>query len=176
MHNISIKSTYGDVKKQQGVVLIVSLVFLVALTAVAAALMQNTTTDIKMSGASEEKVIAVQEAISAVDEIIFNQISSGSTNEFTSALSTFPDPKLSKGKVIGTEMPILYDTEKYEPPTLGLANDTYGLKTDCPNAKSASSVQLFSCNVLKIQVKRKYGRHNTSHIEVNAGITQQVLR
>lgn len=41
--------------KQKGVVLIISLVFLVALTAVAAALMQNTTTDMKMSGASEEK-------------------------------------------------------------------------------------------------------------------------
>ena len=51
-------SSHVTLKNQQGVVLIVSLVFLVALTAVAAALMQNTTTDMKMAGASEEKVSA----------------------------------------------------------------------------------------------------------------------
>ena len=66
-----------NVTKQRGVVLVVSLVFLVALTAVAAALMQNSTTDMKMSGASEEKVVALQEVVSAVDEVIFNQVGPG---------------------------------------------------------------------------------------------------
>ncbi|MFQ3266042.1 MAG: type IV pilus assembly protein PilX, partial [Colwellia sp.] len=42
--------------KQRGVVLVVSLIFLIALTAVASALMLNTTTDMKMSGASEMQV------------------------------------------------------------------------------------------------------------------------
>ena len=36
--------------------------------------MQNTTLDIKMSGASEEKSVATQEAISAVDQVIFRQM------------------------------------------------------------------------------------------------------
>ena len=65
----------GNIKsKQQGVVLVISLVFLIALTAVAAALMLNTTTDMRMSGASQEKVIATQEAVSAIDEIIYKNI------------------------------------------------------------------------------------------------------
>ena len=63
--------------KQRGVVLIVSLVFLIALTAVAGALMQNSTLDMKMSGASEQKVIGVQDAISAVDEVINTQRGNG---------------------------------------------------------------------------------------------------
>ena len=67
-------SVSSRVSHQQGVVLVVSLVFLIALTAVAAALMQNTTSDMIMSGASQEKVVATQEAVSAIDEIIFNYI------------------------------------------------------------------------------------------------------
>ena len=63
--------------RQSGVVLIVALVFLVSLTAVASALMLGTSTDIKMSGASEEKVIAIQETISAVDETIADQLAGG---------------------------------------------------------------------------------------------------
>ena len=49
-HNIAKKAPHGRSSKQQGVVLIVAIVFLVALTAVAAALMQNTTTDIENVG------------------------------------------------------------------------------------------------------------------------------
>ena len=52
-----------NIGSQKGVVLVVSLVFLVALTAVAAALMQNSTIDMKMSGASEEKTVALQEVV-----------------------------------------------------------------------------------------------------------------
>ena len=77
--------------RQQGVVLIVSLVFLVALTALAGVLMQNTTSDMKMSGASEDKVVATQEAISASDEVMFRQINGGlGNNAFALPLVKFP--------------------------------------------------------------------------------------
>lgn len=68
-----IQSKSPNKSEQYGVVLVVSLVFLVALTAVAAALMQNSTSDMKMSGATEDKSVALQEVISAVDEVIFNE-------------------------------------------------------------------------------------------------------
>jgi hypothetical protein len=163
---------YGKPYKQQGVVLVVSLVFLVALTAVAAALMQNTTTDMKMSGASEEKVIAVQQAISAIDEIIFNQVSPGKTNEFAAAIVTFKDGE----KTLTAEMPTLWDSNKFDPPELDVINNEYLLEVGCPHSKLASSTQVFSCNILKVQVNRKYGRENTSAVNVNSGIAQQLLR
>jgi len=178
MHNIDRINKYSNARNQQGVVLIISLVFLVALTAVAAALMQNTTTDMKMSGASEEKVVAVQEAISAIDEIIFNQVSPGSTNEFAASLATFKDEddNIQKVKQIPAEMPILWDSEKFDPPELDITNNKYMLEADCPNSKLASSTQVFTCNMLKVQVNRKYGRTNTSVVNVNSGIAQQLLR
>ena len=126
---------YGKQSAQKGVVLVVSLVFLVALTAVAAAMMQNTTTDMKMSGASQDKVVAVQEAISAVDEIIFNQVSPGKTNEFAASVATFKDGE----KSLTSEMPSMWDSNKYDPPELNVTNNQYMLEADCPSSKLASS-------------------------------------
>lgn len=149
-------------QKQSGVVLIVSLVFLIALTAVAAALMQNTTTDMKMSGASEEKVVAIQEAVSTIDEVIYKEVTQTSgTNAFASEIAKFP----------------LSPTVKSEGDTsaeITLANP-YQIEADCPHSRSASSVQVFKCNVLRVQVTRFYGRTNKSTIEVNSGVSQQLL-
>jgi len=152
-----------SVNKQKGVVLVVSLVFLIALTAVAAALMQNTATDVKMSGASQEKVVATQEAISSTDEIIYNEVTKANgTNRFASEIADFP---LSPAPTVSAD-----DTTV----VVDIANP-YNLETDCPHSKSASSVQVFKCNVLQLQVNRAYGRTNASTIQVNSGIAQQLL-
>ncbi|WP_440874360.1 pilus assembly PilX family protein [Thalassotalea sp. PLHSN55] len=152
-------------KKQQGVVLIVSLVFLIALTGVAAALMQNTTTDMKMSGASEEKMVATQEAISAVDEVIFNQVAPGATNTFAQPIVNFP-----------VDAGLLPGTKTSSTASVDIINNQYGLEADCPHSRLASSTQVFTCNVLSVQVNRNYGRKKNSTVNVNSGIAQQLLR
>jgi Tfp pilus assembly protein PilX len=157
-------------KKQQGVVLVVSLVFLIALTAVAAALMQNTTTDMKMSGASEEKVFAEQCAVSAVDDYIFQQVTDD--NSFAENTVTFQDGE----KIIITELVGTKDRCDLKTATLDLANNPYTLPVPCPHTKAASSVQVFECNMLRIQAGIKYGRNKTSTVEINSGIVQQVLK
>ncbi|WP_085297732.1 pilus assembly PilX family protein [Cognaticolwellia mytili] len=148
--------------KQSGVVLIVSLVFLFALTAVVVALMQNTSTDMKMSGASQDKLVALQEAQSEVDNIIYNQVRKvNGTNGFTSALALFPlAPTVTKANVITAKITIVNPSQ---------------LIADCPHAFAASSVQVFKCNVLNVNVVRRYGRTYNSAIEINAGITQQLI-
>ena len=149
--------------KQQGVVLIVSLVFLIALTAVAAALMQNSTTDMKMSGASQEKSIALQEAISSMDQVIYNQVNQvNGQNHFTANTANFP--------ILAANIAVPVDTTA----AISLANP-FVLEADCPHSFSASSVQVFKCNVLRVQVDRVYGRNNGMTIQVNSGIAQQLL-
>ena len=148
-------------KAQQGVVLIVSLVFLIALTALAGALMQNTTTDIKMSGASQEKVAATQETISATDEVIYKQVKkTDGNNGFSSPAGVFP--------ITVT----VADADTTAQITLANANH---LEADCPHSSTASSIQVFKCNVLHIQVDRKYGRSMQNKVHVNAGVAQQLL-
>jgi type IV pilus assembly protein PilX len=155
--------------KQRGVVLIVSLVFLIALTSVAAAIMQNTTTDMKMSGASEDKVVATQEAVSSIDEVIYRQVNGGSGNNgFSSAIVKFPitlTDTLTKTNSGNTTTAIV-----------DITNNEFELEADCPHSRTASSTQIFTCNVLRVQVNRHYGRTKTNKIVVNSGVAQQLLR
>lgn len=157
-----IKSKLNQVyigEKQQGVVLIVSLVFLVALTALASALMLNTTSDMKMSGSSQTKVNAVQEVISSIDQIVAAQVQ-GNVNSFTS--SQFP---ISMNGVVTS------------PNTTAniITVNANSLVVECPATKLASDTSQFKCNLLRVQSTKLYGRANTSSVQVNAGIAQQLL-
>lgn len=147
---------------QQGVVLIVSLVFLVALTSVAAALMQNTSTDMKMSGASQDRFVAYQETVSEMDKIIYNQVRKvGGTNQFTSPITLFPiSPTVIKPAVTTAQIQ---------------SANPLKLIADCPHTRAGSSVQVFKCNVLNVTVTRKYGRTNNSTIQIDSGIAQQLI-
>lgn len=167
--NRSIIRDVKSYKNQQGVVLIVALVFLIALTAVAAALMQNTTTDMKMSGASEEKTRAIQEAVSAIDEVIYNQVAPGMTNEFAKPLVADNFPNTNQAT-------LLPNTKTQSTAEVDVVNNDLMLETDCPHSKSANSAQVFTCNVLRVQVTRKYGRNDKSEVEVNSGIAQELLK
>ena len=151
--------------RQNGVVLIVALIFLVALTAVAAALMQNSTTDMKMSGATELREEAIQAAISAVDEVIFNQVAPGQNNLFALPLSgNFPQ---------NNQANLLPVNNVQATATVTAVNNPLLGKTDCPNSRNASSVH--KCNILQVTIVRPYGRLNNSTVTVQAGIVQKLL-
>lgn len=153
--------------KQQGVVLVVALVFLVALTGVAAALMQNTTSDMKMTGASNEKVIATQAALSAIDEVINNQLNIQPNNLFTRGLNLFA------GYTSAQLLPVA--TKTGATASTAVINNLTFEEYHCPRTRVASSVGIIECNILQLQVQRLYGRNNTSSIVVNANIAQQLL-
>lgn len=162
-------SQYGKANKQQGVVLVTSLVFLVALTAVAAALMQNTTTDMKMSGASEEKVVAIQTAISAVDEIINNQLNIQPISVFAQGLNNVP---------LYTSAELLPVTTKTgASASASVINNPLFVELPCPHSRPGDgmSTDEISCHYLQLNVQRLYGRNNTSNIVINANIAQQLL-
>lgn len=151
-----------SITKQHGVVLVVSLVFLIALTAVAAALMQNTTSDMKMSGASQVRTVALQETLSEMDRVIFNQVRKVSgANNFASPINSFPiSPTLTEPDItIATITPA----------------NKYNLEADCPRALNGSSTTVFKCNLINVQLTRQYGRKNTSNININSSIAQQLV-
>jgi type IV pilus assembly protein PilX len=153
--------------KQQGVVLIVALVFLVALTGVAAALMQNTTSDMKMTGASNEKVIATQAAISAVDEVIDNQLNKQPNNLFTRGLNSMAGYTSAELLPVGTKTGATASTSVINNPSFE--------ENHCPRSRVSSSVGIIECNTLQLQIQRVYGRNSTSTIVVNTNISQQLL-
>jgi len=169
--NKDFMSSHKAHSKQKGVVLIVALVFLIALTAVAAALMQNTTTDIKMAGASQEKSIATQETISEMERVIYNEVNRVNANadgvrinRFTLRAESFTTP-LSLENFI--TQPDTTDGQ------IEIANTLNG-ETNCPASVGASSTEI-KCNILEVTVSRTYGRNNNSSIQINTGVTQQLL-
>lgn len=169
--NSNLKSNLLNKRKQQGVVLIVSLVFLVALTAVAGALMQSTSVDMKMAGASQRKSLATQELISALDQVIAAQVTADSGgNGFAQPLVTYPDD--------GTDVKgaITIDSGNVNSARVFLANNEYEKEPDCPHSRQASSAQIFTCNVLRVNVNKNFGRKNNSELDINSGIAQQLLR
>lgn len=156
-----VNKTVLNKSNQKGVVLVVALVFLIALTGVAGALMQNTTSDMKMSGASEQKVVATQEAISSTDEVIYKQITKQSgQNGFAFEIAAYPINETVTAADTTAEISV---------------QNPNNLSASCPHMKSASSIQVFNCNVLAIEISRNYGRSNNQNITVNSGISQQLL-
>ncbi len=151
----------GLKNKQQGLVLIVSLIFLISLTAVASALMLNTTTDIKMSGASEERLIAVQNAISAVDETISDQLMSGNNLFESETLVPIVVGSVTSVAVTNT--------------TISNRNNITKTVT-CPPSILASGTGIIGCKMRIISVNNNYGRNNTSNVSVEAGIFQEVRK
>lgn len=150
--------------KQKGVVLVVSLVFLVALTAVAAALMQNTTTDMKMAGASQEKAIAVQETISEMDRVIYNEINRVNLSDEGGNINRFAQTIINPIALTVTQSSITTGTL--------VGSNAQNSVIPCERAIRGSEGE---CNTLRITINRTYGRNNNSNVQVNAGIAQQLL-
>lgn len=155
-----------NITKQSGVVLVVSLVFLAALTAVTAALMQNSTADMKMSGASEEKTVAELEAYSGVDELIFNQVNSASNN--------FALPPTGNNYPVVNQDVLLPDTNTSTTGVITAVNNGFNLDVSCPRMAKASSEGTYGCSLLNVTVTRNYGRNGNSNIVVLTGIQQQI--
>jgi len=146
-----------NIRKQKGVVLLVALVFLISLTAVASALMLNTTSDMKMSGASQEKLIALQEVVSSVDEVILLQVPAGGDNLF-------------KGPVFPQAVAVTAENTD-----ANITNPNINsLVVQCPASFKPSSGKI-GCITVSVQAIKTYGNNQTSSITVNAGIIQHVL-
>ncbi len=150
-----------NINKQQGVVLVVSLVFLVALTAVAAALMQNSTVDMKMSGATEEKSVALQEVVSAAEEVVFNELFAGNVNRFARPISGNNFPITSENLLPGTTTS--------STATIIVANSSQF----CPRTKVGFTNDI-SCNNFRIITSRAYGRNDQNILRANSGIAQRI--
>ena len=158
MKSIYLINTKYQGRRQQGVVLIVALVFLIALTAVAAALMQNTTTDIKMAGASQEKAIVTQETISEMERVIYNEYRK-------------VDGKNALSDIIVGEITFPVTNDQTMNASAVNAN-VYGFDVSCPrNTQPTSGMK---CSIKRVQVTQTYGRDNNHAVQVNSGIAQEL--
>lgn len=150
-----------NISKQKGIVLIISLTFLIALTVIASSLMNNTAIDIKISGAHQEKSLATQEAISAINEIIAQQVDEfDGENHFTHDEMTYPY-RIMLSRLSTQANVVLVSNQSHH--------------ANCPHSLSPSSINVVRCHHFVIEVNQQYGRNNHQNIIVKASILQQVL-
>ena len=126
------KAKCQRIKHQSGIVLVVSLVFLIALMGIASMLMLNTVIDMKMAGANQDKVLALESAIGELESVMLSELSIAKTSK---------------------------------PADI----------TDCPAGKSGYSTNIVKCRVVNTSITKKYGRNNSSKIEVHSSVSEQVL-
>ncbi len=147
--------------KQNGIVLIISLTFLIILTTLASRLMSNTIIDIKIVRATQEKSHAIEEAINIIDEIIAQQsIASNENRYFRQSKNNYPFS-------INTNNPNIQVN-------VSLAS-SQSYNVNCPHATFPSSIKNIKCHHFLIKVNSQYGRYNHQNIIVKAGLLQQVF-
>lgn len=146
--------------KQQGVVLIVALIMVVAVTGIAVTLMSSSSIDIKITNAAQEREAAENELIGTVQEVISNETSLNSNSRFFNHRVNVPDTGLDLGIVNNT--------------TNTMFNRNAGpLALKCPRRFDSS--EIYKCNMLEINSTVQYGTKSTHSLTIRSGVAQQML-
>ncbi|MCE0558652.1 MULTISPECIES: PilX N-terminal domain-containing pilus assembly protein [unclassified Motilimonas] len=146
-------------KFQQGIALFISIILLLLLSGLTTLLMSNASLDLKMAGASAQRIDADQQLEGAISEILTN--ANASQQFATAALDTKFEVKHIKN--ISTAIIAINE------------------QPSCARSKEPSSVGLFSCRYLDTRLSKQYGRAKTGggHQGENAaglGVEQKLLK
>ncbi|MCE2596531.1 hypothetical protein K6Y31_17180 [Motilimonas cestriensis] len=146
-------------KFQQGIALFISIILLLLLSGLTTLLMSNASLDLKMAGASAQRIDADQQLEGAIGEILTN--TNASQQFATAALDTQFEVKHIKN--ISTSVVAINE------------------QPSCARSKDPSSVGLFSCRYLDTRLSKQYGRAKIGggHQGENAaglGVEQKLLK
>ena len=148
------------IAQQRGVVLVVALVMLVAITGVAVALMISSGIDNKMMSSAQEAQVAMNEAVGAHDEAYNSEIIQvGGQNQFTLRID------------VGNSLPV-----KESGANTGGNIQTYSAipeATTCPPSHFPNSGSLL-CTFSRVVTNTNYGE-NGQAIRIQSVVAQQIL-
>lgn len=147
-------------RKQKGMVLVVALIMLIAVTGVAVALLVSSGVDNKMMSSAQEAELAMNEARGAHDEAYSREINQvgGGQNQFSLRIP------------LGQSLP----ARETQPNTAGniVVYSALPEPTTCPPAFSASSSS--SCNYHRVTTATNYGEVGQT-IRITSVVSQQLV-
>lgn len=146
-------------QQQQGFVLMVSLVMVVAITAIAVTLMNSSSLDTKMAVVTEEREMATHHAKGGNDQLFYNAVNR-TINE-QNYFAAFSASQQS-AQFVSTHGAIS---------TVTWASDNQ-VETDCPRSKAPT--EGLQCNYLSTTTAKNFGPGEVNQINVVAGVAQQV--
>ena len=86
-------------KKQQGIVLILALIMVVAVTGIAVTLMNSSSIDAKITAAVQEREVAENEVMGTVLKVIANQAAAGRNSAFFKKPEQIPEAGFDLGAI-----------------------------------------------------------------------------
>lgn len=147
-------------QRQKGVVLIVALIMVVAVTGIAVSLMSSSSIDIKVTNAVQEREMAENELIGTVQKVIAREAAKGSASSFLLDKDEVPKTGENLGDLDGV--------------TNTLTNLNNG-ELDLPCPRRFSFTAGMSCNMLQVDSTITYGSKSKHTITITSGIAQEMV-
>ncbi|AOT09246.1 pilus assembly PilX family protein [Pseudoalteromonas luteoviolacea] len=151
--------------KQQGMVLIVSMVLIVAVTSIAVTLMSSSTLDIKITNAAQERETAEAYLMGEVQRLVKEQKQLFGASKF----------HLTNGKIDANDNGVhKFDNESQESPVdYELRNLNKGqLEVPCPRVYGYTEGVV--CNMTELTSSVEYGDQGRHKVTVVIGIGQEI--
>ncbi|MEI8644971.1 pilus assembly protein PilX [Pseudoalteromonas sp. Hal040] len=146
--------------KQQGVVLIVALIMVIAITGIAVTLMSSSSVDIKITNAAQEREAAENELIGDVQNVIANEAKKLGNSRFFFSRGQVPETGLDLGNTNDTSNTMF---NKNEGP----------LALRCP--RRFDDTAGLRCNMVEINSVIEYGSKSKHNLTITTGIAQEML-
>ncbi|QYJ99575.1 pilus assembly PilX N-terminal domain-containing protein [Shewanella alkalitolerans] len=140
-------------KKQQGIVLFLSLIILIIMTVIGVALAVNSTQSLRMSGAGSERIEAKAIADGGLAKVI---------NDYGGATFANLSGKVTENVFNGTQV-------------ITPLPETAVKDVGCQRTANATGANLVSCRRAQVTSSVDFGRDKLGSLTVVSGIEQQVL-
>ncbi|MDN3377000.1 MULTISPECIES: pilus assembly protein PilX [unclassified Pseudoalteromonas] len=145
--------------KQQGVVLIVALIMVVAVTGIAVTLMSSSSVDMKITNAAFEREEAENALMGNVQQVIADEATKGGTSYFLYTRAQIPNGSIALDKVGDT--------------VNSMSNLNNGA-LDLPCPRKFSFTAGISCNMVQVDSTITYGSKSKHTITITTGIAQEM--
>jgi type IV pilus assembly protein PilX len=144
---------------QQGFVLMVALVMVVAITGIAVSLISSSSMDMKMATAAEDREMATHKARGGNDQLYYNAVNRtvNEQNYFAAFSTTQP----------ATEFQSTHGAVS----TVSWASSVQ-IETDCPRSKDPTEGLM--CVYLQATTVKTFGPNDNNQVNVVSGVAQQV--
>lgn len=142
-----------NIKKQQGIVLFLSMIVLIIMTVIGVSLAVNSTQSLRMAGAGSERIDAKALADGGLAQVILNYSGARFANMLDEETAA-----LSGGAQIITPLPL-----------------TGVRDVGCQRTSRASGAGLIKCRRAEITSTVSFGRAGLGTLTVSSGVEQEVL-
>ena len=160
--------------KQQGVVLIIALIMVIAVTGIAVTLMSSSTIDIKITNAAQEREVAENQLIGEVLRVIASEAKKGADSNF---FLTRDETKTDTGEFESDDSKkYIFEKDITEPghdmKSIMTNLNNGSLELNCP--RSYSFTAGVSCNMVQVSTTIEYGSKSKHQLTIVTGIAQEM--